>query len=107
VNPFDGSFKRKDVRVMKKGLHNQHMGEDINLCDTAFFPCCKNRHWFLFVVDLHLRKIILVDSLRDDNEEGTHIKKINSEEYYIMVIIISLEIQIIRESLLVLLIIVY
>lgn len=62
-----------------------YVENDSQVCDIAYFPTCAGSHWFLFIVDLNKRKVLVVDSLRDDNKSGTYLRKMSPQEYYIMV----------------------
>lgn len=66
------------IEQYRKQLH----GNDIHLCNIAFFPVCTRSHWFLFVVDLNNFHLMMIDPMRDENP--TSGREIYPVEFYVM-----------------------
>uniref|UniRef100_A0A0E0JZU9 Ubiquitin-like protease family profile domain-containing protein n=1 Tax=Oryza punctata TaxID=4537 RepID=A0A0E0JZU9_ORYPU len=41
----------------------------LNLCDMLFFPIYYNEHWFLFIVDIKDRMLVILDSLHHEGHD--------------------------------------
>lgn len=75
--------------VQLAGLHSlynsyavQRIGPSLLDCDFAFYPCCNDAHWFLFILDIKQQKLLLIDPLA---EWGDSLKSIYSRYIYAMV----------------------
>ncbi|XP_074322857.1 putative ubiquitin-like-specific protease 1B [Apium graveolens] len=74
--------------VQLAGLHSlyhsyavQRIGPSLLDCDFAFYPCCNDAHWFLFILDIKQQKLLLIDPLA---EWGDSLKSIYSRYIYAM-----------------------
>uniref|UniRef100_A0A0E0JJV1 Ubiquitin-like protease family profile domain-containing protein n=1 Tax=Oryza punctata TaxID=4537 RepID=A0A0E0JJV1_ORYPU len=54
------------LEKVDKSFTGDGKARKLNLCDMLFFPIYYNEHWFLFIVDIKDRMLIILDSLHHE-----------------------------------------
>nr|BAC22379.1 hypothetical protein [Oryza sativa Japonica Group]BAC22490.1 hypothetical protein [Oryza sativa Japonica Group] len=53
--------------VVKKCFDGASLARPVHSCDLLFFPIVKNRHWFVFAIDLKAQRFVFLDSMYDED----------------------------------------
>jgi len=57
-----------DVNVVKNLFVGANSAYKLHLSDKLCFPICKDKHWFVFIVDLKKKLFIFLDSYYNEND---------------------------------------